>query len=200
MKPQALLLHIPKSQSPAGGGGQEKQLGREENRVEASKNLWAEQLLFFSFPPPASLLLSLCYVHRFLAYHRWILMHSGAGRWQVDIGWTNNSCGRKDECWAESEAIIFPIFTSPPLYGSHLSSSSAERRCPFYTAGLRVRRTDDAGYGDYIRVYTCLLRLYTCLVCRQFCIRRLEPLAKILRPLKQSTSALSAGFRFGSSH
>ena len=155
-------------------------------------------IIVLSFLPPAYLLSS---QHRFLAYrciYWWILMYSG--RWQVDIGWTNNSCGRKDECWAESEAIIFPIFTSPPLYGSHLSSSSAERRCPFYTAGRRVRRTDDAGYGDYIRVYTCLLRLYTCLVCRQFCIRRLEPLAKILRPLKQSTSALSAGFRFGSSH
>ena len=90
-------------------------------------------------------------------------------------------------CWAESEAIIFPIFTSPPLYGSHLSSSRGVRFirlvCVFgvqtmldteiiyvcirvYWGYIRVWCADNSVYGDW------------------------SPLAKILRPLKQSTSAV----------
>ena len=57
---------------------------------------------------------------------------------------------------------LFFQFSPPssrvPLYGSHLSSSSEKRRCPFYTACLRVRRTDDAVYTEiiYVCVYVCV--------------------------------------------
>ena len=123
---------------------------------------------------------------------------------KIDIGLrsaqTNKSRGRekwdspammlsssKPSSYPEANPISFPIFTSRvPLYGSHLSASCANRRCPFYMVGPA------AVFSVQTMLYTEIIHII-----RMFGVHGLNAvygdwrtLAKFLRPLKQSMSAV----------
>ena len=129
---------------------------------------------------------------RFVAYRTWKMVYSDAGRWQTDMGWTNNSCGVRMSVEQRARQLFFqfsplPLLSSsfiwlPPileqreeevsvLYGR--SACSAYRRC-------WIRRLCTCVYWDFIRVWWTDNSVYG----------DWSPLAKILRPLKQSTSAV----------
>ena len=126
---------------------------------------------------------------------------------KIDIGLrsaqTNKSRGRekwdspamilsssKPTIYPEANPISFPIFTSRvPLYGSHLSASCANRRCPFYMVGPA------AVFSVQTMLYTEIIHIIQ--IIRMFGVHGLNAvygdwrtLAKILRPLKQSMSAV----------